>query len=91
MDSNLIDFSKFTPNKQSMINNEAAKKYFIAEVLPYVCGDSLQRLITANISGNSQVIQIEMKRVFIEAELMRPTNTDTNSLQTFFDKPKALS
>ena len=90
MDSNLIDFSKFTPNKQSMINNEAAKKYFIAEVLPHVCGDSLQRLITANISGNSQLVQIEMKRMFIEAELMRPNNTDTNSLQTFFDKPKVL-
>jgi len=84
MDSNVIDFSKFIPNGQTTIDNEAAKKYFINDVLPYASAASLQRLITANISNNSQLIQLEMMRIFIESQLMRPANTDTNSLELFF-------
>lgn len=87
MNNNLIDFSKFTPRLQVNIDNEAAKNFFISEVLPYVSMTSLQRLITANTSDNSQLVRLEMMRMFVESELMRPTNRDVSSLNSFFDQP----
>ena len=86
MNSNLIDLTKFMPHKQVSINCEAAKQYFIREVLPYVCMDSLQRLIIANTSDNPQLIRLEMMRLFVESQLMRPTTTDTNNLEQFFSQ-----
>ena len=84
MNSNLIDFSKFMPHEQVNIDSKAAKEYFIREVLPYVCMASLQRLITANASGNSQLVRLEMMRMFVESELTKPLKTDANSLNLFF-------
>ena len=84
MSSNLIDFSKFVTDKQGTVDIEAAKHYFIREVLPYVGEDSLQRLIQADLSGNPQVVKIEMMRMFVESELVRTTKSDTNKLKTFF-------
>jgi|GEM_PF-3313156 len=86
MNSNLIDFSRFMPHGQTNIDSEAAKKFFISEVLPCVCMTSLQRLITANASGNTQLVRLEMMRMFVESELMRPTKTDANSLNLFFSQ-----
>jgi hypothetical protein len=86
MDSNLIDFSKFMPREKINLDSESAKKYFISEVLPYVCVASLQRLISANTSGNPQLVRLEMMRMFVESELMRPTNTDANRLKLFFSE-----
>ncbi len=84
MNNNLIDFSKITADKQAAIDREAAKQYFICEVLPYVGEASLQRLIQADIANNSQVIKLEMMRMFIESQLMRPTSADTNRIKKFF-------
>ncbi len=86
MNNNLIDFSKFTAEKQAGIDIEAAKKYFICEVLPYAGEASLQRLIQADISDNPQSVKIEMMRMFVESELMRTTTSDTNIMKTFFLK-----
>ncbi|MBP2625813.1 MAG: hypothetical protein H6Q68_524 [Firmicutes bacterium] len=86
MNSNLIDFSKFMPHEQASIDSEAAKKYFISEVLPYVCMASLQRLITANASGNSQLVRLEIMRMYVESELIKPTMTEINSLKLFFSE-----
>jgi hypothetical protein len=86
MNNNLIDFSKFTANKQADINIEAAKKYFIGEVLPYVGENSLQRLIQADIANNPQFIRLEMMRMFVESQLMRTTPSDTNRIKDFFFK-----
>jgi hypothetical protein len=84
MNTNLIDFSKFTADKQTGIDIEAAKQYFISEVLPYVGEASLQRLIRADISGDPHFVKVEMMRMFVESELMRTTQTDTSRLKTFF-------
>lgn len=84
MNNNLIDFSRFTPRETVKIDNEAAKKYFINEVLPYVSLNSLQRLIAANTSSNSPLVKLEMMRMFVESELMNPNTTDTSSLNLFF-------
>ena len=86
MNSNLIDFSRFIPHEQTNIDSVAAKNFFISEVLPYVCMTSLQRLITANASSNTQLVRLEMMRMFVESELMRPTKTDANSLKLFFSQ-----
>jgi hypothetical protein len=86
MNSNLIDFSKFMPHEQVNIDSESAKKYFISEVLPYVCVASLQRLITANAAGNPQLVGIEMMRMFVESELMRPSKADANKLKLYFSE-----
>lgn len=82
----MIDFSKFTADKQTDIDIEAAKKYFIGEVLPYVGKDSLQRLIQAHIANNPQFIKIEMMRMFVESQLTRTTSSDTNMVKNFFEK-----
>ncbi|WP_378954790.1 hypothetical protein [Pelosinus sp. sgz500959] len=87
MNSNLIDFSKFIPHEKETIDSEAAKKYFISEVLPYVSIASLQRLITGNASDNTQVVRLEIMRMFVESELMKPTTTNMNSLKKFFSQP----
>lgn len=87
MNSNLIDFSKIVADKQAEIDMEAAKQYFIGEVLPYIGEASLQRLIQAGISGDSHLVKLEMMRMYVESELMRPTKTDVNSLKTIFFKP----
>ena len=87
MNSNLIDFSKFTADKQTGIDIEAAKQYFISEVLPYIGEASLQRLIKADIAGDPNYVKIEMMRMFVESELMRTTHTDTSRLKTFFQIP----
>ena len=84
---NLIDFSKFFPHEQVSIDCEAAKRYFISEVLPYVCAASVQRLIIANASGDTQLVRLEMMRMYVESELMRPSNTITNNLKLFFSEP----
>lgn len=84
MNSNLIDFSKFMPHDKISIDIEAAKSFFISEVLPYVGMASVQRLITANTSSNPQLIRLEMMRMFVESELMKPTNT--NHLKSFFSE-----
>jgi len=84
MNSNLIDFSKFMPHEQVIIDIEAAKTFFINNVLPYVCLASVQRLITANNSSNSQLVQLEMLRMFVESELTKPTST--NHLKSFFSQ-----
>lgn len=84
MSSNLIDFSKFMPDKQAGIDIEAAKKYFVNEVLPYVCEDALQRLIQADLAGDPHQVHVEMMRMFIESELMRTNKSDTSSLRSFF-------
>lgn len=89
MNSNLIDFSKFMPHEQVGVDSKAAKHFFINEVLPYVSVASLQRLITANVSGKPQLVQLEMTRMFVESELMRPTTTDQNSLKSFFSEKNA--
>ncbi|MEN6411500.1 MAG: hypothetical protein ABFC84_01900 [Veillonellales bacterium] len=89
MADNLIDFSKFTVDKQSGINIAAAKKYFIEEILPYVGEVSLQRLIKANFSENQRSIQLEMMRMFIESELMRPDTTEESRLRLFFAESEA--
>lgn len=86
MNSNVIDFSKFMPQEQTGINSELAKNYFINEVLPHVSMASLQRLITANASGNSQLVGLEMMRLFVESELIKPTTTTENSLKSFFSQ-----
>ncbi len=91
MSSNLLDLSKFIVDKQGNIDVEAAKKYFIREVLPNVGEDSLQRLIQADISGNPYNARIEMKRMFIESELMRKTKADTSKLKDFFSNQTQLS
>ena len=84
MSSNLIDFSQFVTDKQGTINIEAAKHYFIREVLPYVGENSLQRLIQADLSGDPQTVKIEMMRMFVESELLRTTTSDTSKIKTFF-------
>lgn len=89
MSNNLIDLSKFIIDKHGNIDIEAAKKYFVREVLPYVGEASLQRLIQADFSGDPRNVRIEMKRMFIESELMRTTKTDRSELKTFFsDQPQ---
>ena len=82
---NLIEFSKFLPHKQVSIDCEAAKRYFISEVLPYVCVTSVQRLIIANASADTNLIRLEMMRMYVESELTRPSNT--NNLKNFFQSP----
>ena len=64
--SNLIDFSKSMPNEQVSIDSEAAQKYFISEVWPYVCAASLQRLIKAHAPDNSKLVRLEMMRMFVD-------------------------
>lgn len=91
MSSNLVDFSKFVVDKQGNIDIEAAKEYFIREVLPYAGEDSLQRLIQADISGNPHSVKIEMMKMFVESELMRTTQADTNKIRTFFSNQTQLS
>jgi len=87
MNNNLIDFSKFMPHEQVCIDSEAAKNFFISEVLPYVGMASVQRLITANATGNSHLVRLEMMRMFVESELTRPTKTDaSSSLKLFFSQ-----
>lgn len=86
---NLIDFSKFVPDNQSGIDCEAAKKYFIEEILPYVGEASLKRLINANLSKNQHLVQLEMMRMFIEAELRKPAETDISKLRLFFTETNA--
>ena len=86
MNSNLINFSKFMPHGQVSIDSNAAKKYFLSEVLPYVCMASLQRLIRANTTNNPQLVRLEMMRMFVESELMKPSKTDENSLKSFFSE-----
>jgi len=86
MNSNLIDFSKKMSHEPVHIDNEAAKIFFINEILPYVCATSLERLIAANTSGNQQLIQLEMMRMYVESELMRPSKTNANSLNLYFLK-----
>lgn len=83
---NLIDFSKFTIGKQSGLDIEAAKKYFITEVLPYVGEASLERLIKAEYGGDQLTVKTEFMRMFIEAELMKPTTGSSNSLSLFFSE-----
>ncbi|MBU2699824.1 hypothetical protein Ga0466249_000905 [Sporomusaceae bacterium BoRhaA] len=85
MTNNLIDFSKAAANKKVAIDLEAAKKFFIGQVLPYVGEASLQRIIQANVSGDPHLIQLEMMRMFVESELMKPTDPDPNRLRIFFD------
>jgi hypothetical protein len=84
LNNNLIDFSKFIPNAQTGISSEAARKYFISQVLPYVSEPSLQRLIAASISADQQSLRIELMRMYIESELSRPSTAKTNQLQLFF-------
>lgn len=81
---NLIDFSKFATGKQSGIDIEAAKIFFVNEVLPYTSEASLERLIKADFSGDSVAVKLEFMRMFVESELMRPTTTEENSLRSFF-------
>lgn len=81
---NLIDFSKFAVGKQCDINLEAAKQYFIDEILPYVGEESLERMIKADFAGDPHAVKIEFMRMFIESELMRPSKTDVNKLRSFF-------
>lgn len=84
LNNNIIDFSKFNPNTQSGINSESARNYFIRQVLPYVSEPSLQRLISASISEDQQLLRIEMMRMYIESELIRPSTSKANKLQLFF-------
>ncbi len=86
MNSNLIDFAKFMDDKQAGVDIEAAKEYFIREVLPYVGEVSLQRLIQADTSGNPHSVKLEMMRMFVESELLRTTKADTTILKTIFLK-----
>ena len=64
----------------------AAKNFFISEVLPYVCMASLQRLITANSYANPQLVRLEMMRMYVESESIKPTKRDANSLNLFFSE-----
>lgn len=82
--NNLIDFSKFISNAQTGISSEAARNYFIRQVLPYVSELSLQRLISASISEDQQSLRIELMRMYIESELIRPSTAKVNQLQLFF-------
>lgn len=82
----VVDFSKFLSDKRFGINREAAKQYFIREVLPYVKEASLQKLIKASMAGDSQTVQLEMMRMYVEAELSRP-DPDENTLKSFFLEP----
>lgn len=86
MNSNLIDFSKKLPHEPQPVDSTAAKIYFINEILPYVCAASMERLITANVSGNLQLIQLEMMRMYVESEITRPTKTAITSLNLYFLK-----
>lgn len=82
--NNLIDFSRFTPRAQNDIDRNAAKEYFIRQVLPYVSGASLERLITASIYKDPQSLRLEMLRMYIEAELAKPNTSNPTNLQAFF-------
>lgn len=83
---NVINFFKHA-DKQSGIDIDLAKRYFVEEVLPYIGKESLLRLINANNSGDQHSIQAEMMRVFIEAEIARPPKEDVQSkLNVFFNE-----
>ncbi|CUH95663.1 hypothetical protein P22_1738 [Propionispora sp. 2/2-37] len=85
---NVVDFSRFLSDSHLRIDHEAAKQYFIKEVLPYVREAGLQQLIKASMAGNSQAVHLEMMRMYVEAELNRP-DPDNNILKSFFLEPNA--
>ncbi|WP_346356141.1 hypothetical protein [Azotosporobacter soli] len=84
MKTNLIDFSQFHSAQKLSIDTDAAKHYFLNEVLPYASKTSLERLIIANQSNDSTIVHQEMMRIFIESQLTRPETTAPNSLEAFF-------
>ncbi len=87
MVDNLIYFSKEKDTKGSDINMESAMGYFVENVLPYAGKNSLLRLIQANQDGDIQAIKLEMTRLFIEAEIMRPAEANvTSPLKGYFTK-----
>lgn len=83
-DDNLIYFSKHISESQIGVDSVAAKKYFVEQVLPYVGDVALQRLLKAEMSGDAQAIRLEMARLFIEAEIMRPNENSSGSISKFF-------
>ncbi len=87
MTDNLLQFSQFVPGKQSAIDVEAANRYFINEVLPYVGEVNLLRLINADLSGNAHSVQLAMMRMFIESELTKPGTAAATKLRLFFTEP----
>lgn len=88
MNNNLLYFQKPAAIKEPNINLEKAKRYFVEGVLPYTGKASLLRLMNANISGDMEAIKLEMTRMFIEAEIMKPVDTETTSstLQAYFSQ-----
>ena len=86
MNSNLIDFCKFASHNKVNVDKNAAKIFFINEVLPHVGITSLQRLIIANSSDNPELVRLEMMRMFVESELMKSSSTDGKGLNLFFSE-----
>lgn len=90
MADNLIPFSR-TVEKNTGIDIALAKQYFIKEVLPYIGTDSLLRLIQENNIGNQHSVQTELMRLFIEAEVSRPSaDQEPGKLNIFFNEFNSL-
>lgn len=89
MNDNVLFFNRPNEPRLSGVDVDLAKRYFIEEVLPYTGKASLLRMLQANAAGDLDAVKLEMTRMFLESEVLRPSaSQEANTLQVYFAELK---